>query len=85
MTRLCPQCALYRAEIVLLKIRIEQLLLQIKKLTRRIKRVRFEMYVIVSESCAIVAMPSGVQRAKFAYHKGRCEVASKVIKLLGGG
>jgi len=82
MTRLCPQCALYRGQIVMLKIRIKQLLLQIRKLVQRIQRVRDEMYQIRAESCSVITQKSGVPRAEYAYHKGRCEVACLVIRLL---
>jgi hypothetical protein len=84
MTRICPQCAMYRAQVVLLKLRIEQLLLQIKKLVRRIEAVRGAMYRILNESRPFVMQKSGVPRAKYAYHKGRSEVAMEVLRLLRG-
>jgi vacuolar-type H+-ATPase subunit D/Vma8 len=79
---------MYRAQIVLLKLRNEQLLLQIKKLVRQLKAIRDEMYVIRAESCALIMKAKqaggGVKRGNYAYHKGRCEVAQQVIKLLKG-
>jgi ribulose-5-phosphate 4-epimerase/fuculose-1-phosphate aldolase len=69
---------------VLLKLRIEQLLLHIKKLERRLKAIKKSTLVVVAESGTVVTKKSGVPRAEYAYHKGRYAVARQVTKLLRG-
>lgn len=85
MSKLCPQCAAYRAQIILLKLQIERLHLIIRKLNERLKRIYDYVVVVWSESRGVVGKRSGVKRAVWAYHRSRFEVAVKVIDLVRRG
>lgn len=82
MSKLCPQCAVYRAQINLLKLQIERLHRIIHKLNERLKRIYDYALVVWSESRGTVKKRSGVKRAVWAWHRSRFEVAVKVLALL---
>lgn len=85
MSKLCPQCAAYRAQIILLKLQIERLHRIIHKLNERLKRIYDYVLVVWSESRRVVKKRSGVKRAVWTYHRSRFEVAVKVIDLVRRG
>ncbi len=84
MSRLCPQCAAYRAQIILLKIQIERLHRVIHKLNERLRRIYDYVVVVWGESREVLKKRSGVKRAVWAWHLSRFEVAVKVIDLIHG-
>lgn len=83
--RACPQCAMYRLRIIALKAQIERLRQIIDRLTHLIKRIEQEAGDVYNESAPVVQQRSGVKRAVWAYHKGRYQVAVKVLIIIRGG
>lgn len=83
--RVCPQCAAYRAQIVLLKLKIEQLHRKIRILSRRLERIRDYAFGVLADSKKVLMQPAGVKRGEWAYHKGRYEVAKHVLEIIRDG
>ena len=83
--RVCPQCAAYRAQILLLKIQIERLHRIINKLVQLIKRIEHYVFDVYKESAPIVKAKSGYAPVFYIAHKSRWIIAKRVLKIIRDG
>lgn len=82
MGKPCMQCAVYRMEILRLKLEIQRLRQIIRQLNRKLERINDEVVIVLGESQPVISQPHGVKRGNWAWHLARYEVAAKVWHLL---